>query len=153
MLRWRSSSSLEGAVSGEISTQACAEIGDIYRKAGANASMLLVLKDVFELLQSRGVEAPGDFLIVFQGANDIRCKKPEADQIVKALADRGIDVPYMVKENEGHGFRNEENRFDVYRAMEHFLGKHLGGRVEPGTVMPEMTGTVDLPEETAEEAA
>ena len=24
----------------------------------------------------------------------------------------------------------EENRFDFYRAMEQFLGKHLGGRVE-----------------------
>ncbi len=39
----------------------------------------------------------------------------------------------MVKENEGHGFRNEENRFDFYRAMEKFLGKHLGGRVEAET--------------------
>jgi dipeptidyl aminopeptidase/acylaminoacyl peptidase len=35
-----------------------------------------------------------------------------------------------VKDNEGHGFMLEENRFDFYRAMEAFLGKHLGGRVE-----------------------
>jgi dipeptidyl aminopeptidase/acylaminoacyl peptidase len=34
----------------------------------------------------------------------------------------------MVKDNEGHGFSNEENRFDFYRAMEKFLAKHLGGR-------------------------
>ena len=38
---------------------------------------------------------------------------------------RGIEVEYMVKENEGHGFGNEENRFDFYRAMESFLGQHL----------------------------
>jgi len=31
----------------------------------------------------------------------------------------------MVKENEGHGFRNEENRFSFYKAMEKFLTKHL----------------------------
>jgi dipeptidyl aminopeptidase/acylaminoacyl peptidase len=31
----------------------------------------------------------------------------------------------MVKENEGHGFRNEENRFEFYRAMEKFLAEHL----------------------------
>ena len=37
---------------------------------------------------------------------------------------------YMVKDNEGHGFRNEENRFDFYRAMEEFLGKHLGSEAE-----------------------
>jgi dipeptidyl aminopeptidase/acylaminoacyl peptidase len=69
-------------------------------------------------------------LFIAQGANDVRVPKAESDQMVKALKKRGIDVPYMVKENEGHGFRNEENRFDFYRAMETFLGKHLGGRVE-----------------------
>lgn len=69
-------------------------------------------------------------LLVAQGANDPRVNKAESDQIVEALKERGIEVEYMVKENEGHGFRNEENRFDFYRAMERFLGKHLGGRVE-----------------------
>jgi dipeptidyl aminopeptidase/acylaminoacyl peptidase len=69
-------------------------------------------------------------LLVAQGANDPRVKQEESDQIVEALKSRGIDVPYMVKEDEGHGFGNEENRFDFYRAMEDFLGKYLGGRVE-----------------------
>jgi dipeptidyl aminopeptidase/acylaminoacyl peptidase len=73
------------------------------------------------------IKAP---LFVAQGANDPRVNKAESDQIVEALKKRGIDVLYMVKDNEGHGFRNEENRFDFYRAMEEFLGKHLGGRVE-----------------------
>jgi dipeptidyl aminopeptidase/acylaminoacyl peptidase len=39
-------------------------------------------------------------------------------------------VDYMVKNNEGHGFANEENRFEFYRTMETFLGKHLGSKVE-----------------------
>jgi dipeptidyl aminopeptidase/acylaminoacyl peptidase len=69
-------------------------------------------------------------VLVAQGANDPRVNKAESDQIVEALKKRGIEVVYMVKDNEGHGFRNEENRFDFYRAMEEFLGKHLGGRVE-----------------------
>ncbi len=69
-------------------------------------------------------------VLVAQGANDPRVNKNESDQIVEALKARGIEVEYMVKENEGHGFANEENRFDFYRAMERFLGKHLGGRVE-----------------------
>ncbi len=72
-------------------------------------------------------------MLVAQGANDPRVNIQESDQIVEALKKRGIDVEYMVKENEGHGFRNEENRFDFYRAMEKFLGKHLGGRVEEET--------------------
>ncbi len=69
-------------------------------------------------------------LLIAQGANDPRVKKAESDQMVEALKKRGIDVPYIVKDNEGHGFHNEENRFDFYRAMEKFLAKHLGGRAE-----------------------
>jgi len=73
------------------------------------------------------IKAP---LLIAQGANDPRVNKNESDQMVAALKARGIDVPYLVKDNEGHGFHNEENRFDFYRAMESFLGKYLGGRVE-----------------------
>ena len=69
-------------------------------------------------------------LLIAQGANDPRVNKAESDQMVEALKKRGIEVPYIVKDNEGHGFANEENRFEFYRAMEEFLGKHLGGRVE-----------------------
>jgi dipeptidyl aminopeptidase/acylaminoacyl peptidase len=71
-------------------------------------------------------------LLVAQGLHDPRVNKNESDQMVNALKARGIDVPYMVKDNEGHGFHNEENRFAFYRAMEQFFGKYLGGRVAPG---------------------
>jgi len=64
-------------------------------------------------------------LFVAQGANDPRVNIDESDQIVNALMERGIEVEYMVKDNEGHGFYNEENRFDFYRAMEAFLSKHI----------------------------
>ncbi len=67
-------------------------------------------------------------LLVVQGANDPRVKKAESDQIVQALRQRHIAVPYMVKDNEGHGFRNQENQFDFYRVMEAFLSQHLHGR-------------------------
>ena len=67
-------------------------------------------------------------LFVAQGANDPRVNKAESDQMVAALKARGVDVDYMVKDNEGHGFHNQENRFDFYRAMENFLGKHLLGK-------------------------
>ena len=49
-------------------------------------------------------------LFVAQGANDPRVKQAESDQIVNALRARGVDVKYMLKENEGHGFLNEENQ-------------------------------------------
>lgn len=67
-------------------------------------------------------------LFVAQGANDPRVNKAESDQIVEAVKKAGKDVVYMVKDNEGHGFHNEENRFDFYRTLEEFFRKHLGSR-------------------------
>jgi len=65
-------------------------------------------------------------LFVAQGAQDPRVVKSESDQMVEAMQERGVIVQYMVKDNEGHGFRNEENKFEFYRAMETFLGEHIG---------------------------
>lgn len=64
-------------------------------------------------------------LFIAQGAKDPRVKKSESDQMVEALKKRGVEVPYLVKENEGHGFSNEENRFEFYEKIEPFLAKHL----------------------------
>lgn len=66
-------------------------------------------------------------LFVVQGANDPRVNIDESDQIVRSLRERGIDVPYLVKYDEGHGFHNEENRFEMYKATLGFLSKYLGG--------------------------
>ena len=86
-----------------------------------------LLERTSPLFHADKIKAP---LFVAQGANDPRVNKIESDQIVEAVKKRGVEVEYMVKDNEGHGFRNEENRFDFYRAVEKFLAKHLGGRAE-----------------------
>ncbi|MDX6556618.1 MAG: hypothetical protein QOD86_2813, partial [Miltoncostaeaceae bacterium] len=67
-------------------------------------------------------------LLVIQGANDPRVTKVESDQIVAALRERGVEVEYIVKDDEGHGFVRPENRLDAYGAIERFLARHLGGR-------------------------
>jgi dipeptidyl aminopeptidase/acylaminoacyl peptidase len=68
------------------------------------------------------IKAP---LLIAQGAKDPRVNKNESDQMVEALRKRGVEVQYILKEEEGHGFNNEENKFEFYRAMEEFLAKHL----------------------------
>ncbi len=65
-------------------------------------------------------------LFIAQGAQDPRVNKAESDQVVEALEARGITVQYLVKDNEGHGFRNEENRLEFYEAMDAFLAAHIG---------------------------
>ncbi|MEY8739138.1 prolyl oligopeptidase family serine peptidase [Bacillales bacterium AN1005] len=81
--------------------------------------LLTAISPLFHIDQ---MKAP---LFVVQGANDPRVKQAESDQIVEALRERGVDVPYMLKTNEGHGFANVENQLDLYRAIEKFLNRHL----------------------------
>jgi dipeptidyl aminopeptidase/acylaminoacyl peptidase len=66
-------------------------------------------------------------LLVIQGANDSRVVQAESDNLVAALRARGVDVEYMVKDDEGHGFVNPDNLIDMYRLVERFLAEHLGG--------------------------
>ncbi|MBD3161763.1 MAG: prolyl oligopeptidase family serine peptidase [Candidatus Eisenbacteria bacterium] len=106
----------------------------IYEMVGDPEEDRELLEQVSPYFHADRIRAP---LFVAQGANDPRVKKAESDQIVEALQARGIDVPYMVKEDEGHGFYNEENKFDFYGAMERFLAEHLGGRAEETSAAPE----------------
>jgi dipeptidyl aminopeptidase/acylaminoacyl peptidase len=99
----------------------------VYEMVGDPEKDKELYEKVSPIFHADNIKVP---VLVAQGANDPRVNKAESDQIVEALKKRGIEVEYMVKDNEGHGFQNEENRFDFYRAMEQFLGKHLGGRVE-----------------------
>jgi len=70
-------------------------------------------------------------LLIAQGANDVRVKASESDQIVSAMQARNIPVTYVYYPDEGHGFRREENRRSFNAVLELFLAKHLGGRAEP----------------------
>lgn len=97
----------------------------LYEMVGHPQKDSLLLRDASPVFHVDNIKAP---LLIAQGLNDPRVNKNESDQMVEALKKKGIDVPYMVKDNEGHGFRNEENRFDFYGAMEQFFFKYLGGR-------------------------
>ena len=64
-------------------------------------------------------------LFVIQGANDPRVVKPESDQIVAKLRERGVEVRYDVYEDEGHGFTKRENELKAFGDMAAFLEEHL----------------------------
>ncbi|MFH0733380.1 MAG: S9 family peptidase [bacterium] len=98
----------------------------LYEMVGNPGSDSLNLWETSPVFHVANITAP---LLVAQGAQDPRVNKSESDQMVEALQKKGIEVPYIVKENEGHGFRNEENKFEFYGTMETFLAKHLGGKV------------------------
>jgi dipeptidyl aminopeptidase/acylaminoacyl peptidase len=64
-------------------------------------------------------------LLIAQGANDPRVKQAESEQIVAALAKRGIPHEYLLFADEGHGFARPENRITFYEVAERFLAEHL----------------------------
>ena len=95
----------------------------MYEQVGDPEKDLEMLTAYSPALQAHLIKAP---LFIAQGANDPRVNKAESDQMVEALRARGVEVEYMVKDDEGHGFHNQENRFDFYRAMERFLKEQMG---------------------------
>jgi dipeptidyl aminopeptidase/acylaminoacyl peptidase len=93
-----------------------------YEEVGNPVEDEALFREVSPVFHADNIRVP---VLIAQGANDPRVNKNESDQMVNSLKKRGIEVSYLVKDNEGHGFHNEENRFDFYEAMEGFLDKHL----------------------------
>ena len=82
----------------------------------------IIMDEISPALHVDKIKKP---LFVVQGANDPRVNIDEADQIVESLRKRGVNVPYMVKYDEGHGFAKEENQLALYEAMMGFFAEHL----------------------------
>ncbi|WP_267549422.1 S9 family peptidase [Rhizobium rhizogenes] len=70
-------------------------------------------------------------LLIVQGANDVRVKASESEQIVSAMQRHGIPVTYVLYPDEGHGIQRMENRRSYSAVVEAFLAQHLGGPCEP----------------------
>ncbi|ANF52176.1 peptidase S9 [Chryseobacterium glaciei] len=81
-----------------------------------------IAKEVSPVFQIDKIKKP---LFVVQGANDPRVNINESDQIVKALRNKGFEVPYMVKYDEGHGFGKEKNRIELYKSMLGFFAENF----------------------------
>jgi dipeptidyl aminopeptidase/acylaminoacyl peptidase len=102
-------------------------IAQLYRRVGNPETDADFLWSRSPLSRARDIKIP---LLIAQGANDPRVKQAEAEQIVAALTEAGIDHEYMLFPDEGHGFAKPENRIKFYTAAERFLAKYLGGRYE-----------------------
>jgi dipeptidyl aminopeptidase/acylaminoacyl peptidase len=64
-------------------------------------------------------------LFVIHGKNDPRVPYTEAEQVVKALKDRGAIVEYKLYDDEGHGISKLKNRLELYPLVADFLDKYM----------------------------
>ena len=69
-------------------------------------------------------------MLIAQGANDPRVKQSEAEQVVAAMKEKGIEYEYVLFPDEGHVFYKPQNELKFFATVEKFLAKHLGGRFE-----------------------
>lgn len=98
-------------------------MGDPATEAGRT-----ILRAASPLYKADQIQRP---LLIGQGANDPRVKQAESDQIVQAMQAKKIPVTYVLYPDEGHGFAKPGNRIGFFAVSEAFLGRCLGGRVEP----------------------
>lgn len=94
----------------------------LYKELGDPSKDREYLTRISPLFHADNIVRP---LMVLQGANDPRVLQVESDEIVEAARKNGVEVEYLVFDDEGHGFMKKENRTEGYRAIRLFLDKHL----------------------------
>ena len=99
----------------------------MYKRVGDPRTEEELLLERSPLFKVDDVKIP---MLIAQGANDPRVVQAESDQFVEAMRENGLEIDYIVFEDEGHGFAKPENRLKFYGDTEVFLAKHLGGRSE-----------------------
>jgi len=64
--------------------------------------------------------------MIIQGKNDPRVPEPESAQVAADLKHKGVNVDYLVFEDEGHDVLRFKNRVVCYNKITDFFSRNLG---------------------------
>ncbi len=92
--------------------------GDIKR----DSVQMYQTSPVFHVKQ---IKAP---LLIFQGANDVRVKRGQSDEMVQALRNENRVVEYVLMPGEGHTVSDDQRLMDQMKKIADFLARHIGSR-------------------------
>ncbi|WP_090604428.1 S9 family peptidase [Parapedobacter koreensis] len=81
-----------------------------------------LIKAMSPVFHSDNIEIP---VFIAQGGKDSWSTVNETNQFVQKLKKRKIPITYILREEEGRYFRNEENRILFYRELGAFFDKYL----------------------------
>jgi dipeptidyl aminopeptidase/acylaminoacyl peptidase len=81
-----------------------------------------MLKAASPLEQAARITRP---LLLMHGGRDLRVPVQHAERLREALRAAGREPEWVVYPDEGHGFLRLDNRVDMARRIEAFLGRHL----------------------------
>lgn len=82
-----------------------------------------MLAEASPLNHVENIKAP---IFIVHGRKDPRVNIKHATLLRKQMDKHNKAYEWMVKNNEGHGFRKEENRIELYTAMGKFFDKYIG---------------------------
>ena len=87
------------------------------------------LAEISPVNHVENIRAP---IFIVHGRKDPRVSIKHADALRDEMEEHNKPYEWMVKNNEGHGFRKEENRIELYTAMAEFFEKHIGSGANTG---------------------
>ncbi len=67
-------------------------------------------------------------LFIIHGGSDVRVPVGHAERLRDALDEIGKSYEWMLKEEEGHGFYDVDNRVEMYDAVLEFLDRNIGSK-------------------------
>ncbi len=82
-----------------------------------------LLKQISPLENAARIKRP---LLMAYGAWDIRVPLVHGEKFRDAVKAHNKNVEWVVYENEGHGWRRPETRYDFWRRVERFLDSNIG---------------------------
>jgi len=80
------------------------------------------MRAISPLNHTDSIRAP---VLILQGKRDPRVVMEHATRLRDKLEGAGKPYQWLLKNDEGHGFRKEENRIEAYKMMDAFLAKYL----------------------------
>lgn len=72
-------------------------------------------------------------VMLISGGEDQRAPAVHSENLRSALKQNGVDVDWLYKSNEGHGFYKQENKVELYERMLGFLDASIGSKDKPTT--------------------
>jgi dipeptidyl aminopeptidase/acylaminoacyl peptidase len=82
-------------------------------------------KNLYENSPIFHVENVDDPVLIITGRRDAQVRYQETVDMVAKLKKFGKEYEYIIKGDEGHGFRSEVANLELYKDYEEFLSKHL----------------------------
>ena len=94
----------------------------IYEMIGNPETDVEYLKECSPVFHTDQINVP---VFIAHGEKDQRMSVSEINQFVKTLKKKDVKVNYLLMNDEGHGFRKEENKINLYKELEMFFDENL----------------------------